>query len=178
MKKYIIVGMFSFLLGAIVALGISNITQSPATPMAKESSSSSTSKTERSTTNSSSEVKTTSSSTSTSTSSSEQSISSLYHLVPPQSTYKNLIVAKTSEAEAYIQTNGYNLVSKTNNDLNEKSLISEPSTEVPNPVDISGKESYLYFWANDVQANELGAVRMDNKVVFFKATDDYLSRLN
>ena len=37
MKKYIIVGMFSFLLGAIVALGISNITQSPATPMAKES---------------------------------------------------------------------------------------------------------------------------------------------
>ncbi|MFK4948019.1 hypothetical protein ET006_07895 [Lactococcus garvieae] len=172
MKKYIIVGMFSFLLGAIVALGISNITQSPATPMAKESSSSSTSKTERSTTNSSSEVKT------TSTSSSEQSISSLYHLVPPQSTYKNLIVAKTAEAEAYIQTNGYNLVSKTNNDLNEKSLISEPSTELPNPADISGKESYLYFWANDVQANELGAVRMDNKVVFFKATDDYLSRLN
>ncbi|BAV03225.1 hypothetical protein [Lactococcus formosensis] len=174
MKKYIIVGMFSFLLGAIVALGISNITQSPATPMAKESSSSSTSKTQRSTTSSSSEVKT----TSTSTSSSEQSISSLYHLVPPQSTYKNLIVAKTAEAEAYIQTNGYNLVSKTNNDLNEKSLISEPSTELPNPVDISGKESYLYFWANDVQANELGAVRMDNKVVFFKATDDYLSRLN
>ena len=176
MKKYIIVGMFSFLLGAIVALGISNITQSPATPMAKESSSSSTSKTERSTTNSSSEVKTTSSSTSTS--SSEQSISSLYHLVPPQSTYKNLIVAKTAEAEAYIQTNGYNLISKTNHDLNEKSLISEASTELPNPVDASGKESYLYFWANDAQANELGSVRMDNKVVFFKATDDYLSRLN
>lgn len=163
MKKYIIVGMFSFLLGAIVALGLSNITQSPATPMAKESSSSS-------------EVKTTPSSTSTS--SSEQSISSLYHLVPPQSTYKNLIVAKTAEAEAYIQTNGYNLISKTNHDLNEKSLISEASTELPNPVDASGKESYLYFWANDAQANELGSVRMDNKVVFFKATDDYLSRLN
>ena len=168
MKKYIIVGMFSFLLGAIVALGISNITQSPATPMAKESSSSSTSTKES----------TTSSSSSTSTSSSEQSISSLYHLVPPQSTYKNLIVAKTAEAEAYIQTNGYNLISKTNHDLNEKSLISEASTELPNPVDASGKESYLYFWANDAQANELGSVRMDNKVVFFKATDDYLSRLN
>ncbi|MBS4459482.1 hypothetical protein [Lactococcus petauri] len=163
MKKYIIVGMFSFLLGAIVALGLSNITQSPATPMAKESSSSS-------------EVKTTPSSTSTS--SSEQSISSLYHLVPPQSTYKNLIVAKTAEAEAYIQTNGYNLISKTNKDLNEKTLISEASTELPNPVDTFGKESYLYFWANDAQANELGAVRMDNKVVFFKATDEYLSRLN
>lgn len=81
MKKYIIVGMFSFLLGAIVALGISNITQSPATPMAKESSSSSTSTKESTTSSSSSEVKTTPSSTSTS--SSEQSISSLYHLVPP-----------------------------------------------------------------------------------------------
>ena len=176
MKKYIIVGMFSFLLGAIVALGISNITQSPATPMAKESSSSSTSTKESTTSSSSSEVKTTPSSTSTS--SSEQSISSLYHLVPPQSTYKNLIVAKTAEAEAYIQTNGYNLISKTNHALNEKSLISEASTELPNPVDASGKESYLYFWANDAQANELGSVRMDNKVVFFKATDDYLSRLN
>lgn len=149
MKKYIIVGIFSFLLGAIVALGISNITQSPATPMAKESSSSSTSTKESTTSSSSSEVKTTPSSTSTS--SSEQSISSLYHLVPPQSTYKNLIVAKTAEAEAeaYIQTNGYNLISKTNHDLNEKSLISEASTELPNPVDASGKESYLYFWAND-----------------------------
>ncbi|MFK4935577.1 hypothetical protein [Lactococcus garvieae] len=173
MKKYIIVGMFSFLLGAIVALGISNITQSPATPMAKESSSSSTSTKESTTSSSSSTTP-----SSTSTSSSEQSISSLYHLVPPQSSYKNLIVAKTAEAEAYIQTNGYNLISKTNNDLNEKSLISEASTELPNPVDASGKERYLYFWANDAQANELGSVRMDNKVVFFKATDDYLSRLN
>ncbi|UYT09884.1 hypothetical protein [Lactococcus garvieae] len=144
--------------------------------MAKESSSSSTSTKESTTSSSSSEVKTTPSSTSTS--SSEQSISSLYHLVPPQSTYKNLIVAKTAEAEAYIQTNGYNLISNTNNDLNEKSLISEASTELPNSVDASGKESYLYFWANDAQANELGSVRMNDKVVFFKATDDYLSRLN
>lgn len=172
MKKYIIVGMFSFLLGAIVALGISNITQSPATPMAKESSSSITSE-DSSSSSISSEVKTTPSTTS----SSEQSISSLYNLVPPQTTYKNLIVAKTAEAEAYIQMNGYNLTSKTNNVLNEKSLISEASTELPNPVDTSGKESYLYFWANDTQANELGAVRVNGQVVFFKATDTYLSNL-
>ncbi|MDC3801120.1 hypothetical protein KGZ10_31850, partial [Pseudomonas aeruginosa] len=91
---------------------------------------------------------------------------------------RHCLVAQTAEAQAYMQTNGYNLISKTNNDLNEKSLISEASTELPNPVDTSGKESYLYFWANDAQANELGSVRMDNKVVFFKATDDYLSRLN
>ncbi len=173
MKKYIIVGMFSFLLGAIVALGISNITQSPATPMAKESSSSSTTKSEKSTSSSSSEIKVTPSTSS----SSEQSISSLYHLVPPQSSYKNLIVAKTAEAEAYIQANGYNFVSKTNNDLNEKSLISEASTELPNPVDTSGRESYLYFWATDAQATELGAIRVNGKVVFFKATDAYLTSL-
>ena len=62
--------------------------------------------------------------------------------------------------------------------LFEKQCISEASTELPNPVDVSGKESYLYFWANDAQANERGSIRNNNKVIFFKATDDYLSRLN
>ncbi|MBL3716346.1 hypothetical protein AALM99_02580 [Lactococcus muris] len=172
MKKYIVVGMFSFLLGAIVALGISNITQPPATPTAKEDTAASVAKE-----SSSSKPSVSSESPAPSTSSSEKSISELYRLIPPQTTYKNLVLAKAAEAEAYIAAHGYTLTSKANKNLNEKSLISESSTELPNPIDAYGKETYLYFWATDAQAKELGAVRSDGKVVFFKATDAYLNSL-
>ncbi|MEY8458524.1 hypothetical protein [Lactococcus ileimucosae] len=172
MKKYIVVGMFSFLLGAIVALGISNITQPPATPVAKNDTAASVPKE-----SSSSKPSVGSESTAPSTSSSEKSISELYRLIPPHTSYKTLILAKAPEAEAYMQANGYTLTSKANKDLNEKALISEASTELPHPLDAYGKEIYLYFWATDAQVSELGAVRSDGKVVFFKATDAYLNSL-
>lgn len=166
MNKYIIVGMFSFLFGVIVALGISNITQPPATSMAKESIAQSRVK-EKSKTNTSNLAP----------SSSAQSISRLYNLVPPQANYKNLIVARSREAEAYFQENAYKMTSKANTNLNAKSLINEASTELPNPIDPYGEETYLYFWATDAQENTLGSVRTEGRIVFFKATDSYLNSL-
>lgn len=120
--------------------------------------------------------KNTTSESKTTITSSSNSKKQPYNLVAPNNFYNNLIVTG-AEGSNYLNKNGYQLASKNDSSNSEKLYISEISDKLPNANNALGTQTYMYFWCNDTAKQNLGNVRIDNKVVFFAATEEYLNTI-
>ncbi|GGD03858.1 hypothetical protein GCM10011573_36690 [Enterococcus wangshanyuanii] len=111
-----------------------------------------------------------------------------YGFQAPNDIYNHLIVTGSmkvidttkgteTRGQEYLYNHGYHSVSASDTTNSSQSYVLEDSATLPNGRNAYGKLIYFYFWCNDEMKQRLEDVVIDDDVIFFEATEEYLESI-
>lgn len=111
-----------------------------------------------------------------------------YGLQAPNDIYNHLIVSGSmkvidttkgteTRGQEYLYNHGYHSVSSSDTTNPSQSYVLEDSATLPNGRNAYGKLIYFYFWCSDEMKQRLEDVVIDDDVIFFEATEEYLESI-